>query len=109
MECEVRVLETLRIRAKVMRVGRKMRSSVGATVPDAPRPNCTAMNPNSKSQIAPTRDRAPTKTAAKWLAMAPTTPNQSATEKVNAAANVQIKVLTDLVTSLLRAMEDQKK
>jgi hypothetical protein len=32
-----------------------------------------------------------------------------ATEKANASATMQIKVLTDLATSLLRAMEEQKR
>jgi hypothetical protein len=58
--------------------------------PGAPRPNRTAMNPHLKNQ------------------MATTAPNQVATEKANTTAHMQIKVLTDLVTSLLRAMEEQK-
>jgi hypothetical protein len=36
------------------------------------------------------------------------TPNQMAHEKSNASANAQIKVLTDLVKSLLKTMEEQK-
>src|SRR5205809_857863 len=53
-------------------------------------------------------DCAPTAKMAEWLAAVATAPNQSRTDKANIAANVQIKILTDLIISLLRAIEEQK-
>ena len=63
---------------------------VATTVPNAPQRNRTATNPRLQDQRASTRL------------------NQVAAEKGNVAVNLQIKVLTDLITSLLREVKEQK-
>ena len=79
-----------------------------AMAPGAPRPSRTVIHRQPKNRMVLTRNGAPTTNVAKQLAAAATAPNQLATEKVNTATNVQIKQLTDLVTVLLKAMEEQK-
>ena len=63
---------------------------VATQAPNAAQRNRTATNPRLQDHMAPIR------------------PNQLAAEKGSAAVTPQIKVLTDLITSLLRAVEEQK-
>jgi hypothetical protein len=81
---------------------------VAETAPGAPRPNRTTINPQFKNQIAPTSNRTSTAKLAEQLAAASTVTNQIATEKANITTSEQIKGLTDLVTKLVRAMEEEK-
>lgn len=80
---------------------------VTTMVPGAPRPNRNVQNNYPKSRTAP-GDRAPATRMAERLAAAAAAPDQLATEKADMAANAQIKVLTNLITALMRAMEEQK-
>ena len=63
---------------------------VATTAPNAPQRNRTTTNPRLQDQMAPTRM------------------SKLTAEKGSAAVTPQIKVLTDLITSLLRAVEEQK-
>ena len=54
----------------------------------------------------PTRNRVTAKKRIKQLEITTTTANQPITEKINIIINLQIKVLTNLVMSLLRALEE---
>ena len=82
---------------------------LAVVVPGAPRPNRTKMNPHLEKPIPPTRNQTGTTKTAEKAATSAAAANQQATEKANTAINPQIKLLTDLVTSLLRAMEEQKR
>jgi hypothetical protein len=63
---------------------------------------------NSEADCPSSSSRALTAKAGERPATMAATSNQLAYEKSNASANSQIKVLTDLVKSLLKAMEEQK-
>ena len=81
---------------------------VAAMAPGAPRRDRTATNHRLEDQMVPTRNHAPgARMVERWSTTAAAS-TKSTTESANTAANLQIKVLTDLVTSLLRMMEEQK-
>ena len=69
----------------------------------------TGIGAHPKEQSVATKVKALAAKAGERPATAAATPNQPVHEKANASANMQIKVLTDLVKSLLKAMEEQKK
>ena len=79
-----------------------------ATAPGAPRPTRTAITPQPKDQAAPTRTRTSAAKVAERLAAATTTTNRSVIGKTSTTANGQSKALTELITSLLSAIEEQK-
>lgn len=77
------------------------------TVPDAPQSKRTETTSHLKYRIVATKARAiAAKTGQRSTTAAPL--NQWAAEKATTTTNMQIKVLTDLVKSLLKAMEEQK-
>src|SRR5947207_1701361 len=81
---------------------------VAAMAPGTPRRDRTATNHRLEDQMVPTRNHAPgARMVERWSTTAAAS-TKSTTESANTAANLQIKVLTDLVTSLLRMMEEQK-
>lgn len=75
----------------------------------APQSNRTTISTHLKREIAAAKSHAPTAKTTERPAKSTGDPSQLATEKANASATMQIKVLTDLATSLLRAMEEQKR
>lgn len=75
------------------------------TAPQAKRPE---VNSHLKERIVATKVKALTAKAGERPATMAATLNHSTHEKPMLAANAQVKVLTDLVKSLLRAMEEQK-
>jgi hypothetical protein len=66
------------------------------------------INSHPKEQIIATKVKALVAKAGERPATVAVTPNQPVHEKANTSANTQIKVLTDLVKSLLRTVEEQK-
>jgi hypothetical protein len=69
-----------------------------ATPPGAPRPNRTIINPDSRNQIAPKLNHTLTAKAGE----------RPANGKANTASNAQNMLLINLVTSLVKAIEEQK-
>ena len=59
-----------------------------------------------KDQFMPTRNRVMAKKKAEQLEIITTIANQPTTEKINIITNLQIKVLTNLIISLLGALEE---
>jgi hypothetical protein len=78
------------------------------TAPGASQSRRPEISPHLRERVVATKVRALTAKAGERPATMAATPNQLAQEKSNASANTQIKVLTDLVKSLLRTMEEQK-
>jgi ABC-type Zn uptake system ZnuABC Zn-binding protein ZnuA len=76
--------------------------------PAAPRSKRTEISSHPKERIVATKVKALTAKAGERPTTMAATPNHSAHEKAMPTANTQIKVLTDLVKSLLRTMEEQK-
>lgn len=76
--------------------------------PAAPQSKRTEISSHFKERIVATKVKALTAKAGERPATMAATSNHLAHEKANTSANAQIKVLTDLVKSLLRAMEEQK-
>ncbi|PMD61298.1 uncharacterized protein K444DRAFT_662404 [Hyaloscypha bicolor E] len=76
--------------------------------PAAPQSKRTEISSRPKERIVAAKVKALTAKAEERPASVTSTPNQLAHEKANASANAQIKVLTDLVESLVRTMEEQK-
>ena len=81
---------------------------VAAVMPGAPRPKRMGKKPHPEKQIGSPRSRATAEKTAEQLAIIATTANQLITEGKNTTTNLQIKVLTNLVMSLLGAIEEQK-
>ena len=81
---------------------------VAAVAPGAPRSKRMGKKLHPEDQTVSTRNRVMAEKRAEQLAITATTGNQLATEKTNTTTNTQIKVLTNLVTSLLGALEEQK-
>jgi hypothetical protein len=77
------------------------------TVPAAPQSKRMEINAHLKERIVATKVKALTAKAGERPTTMAATLNHSAHEKVVPTANAQIKVLTDLVKSLLEAMEGQ--
>lgn len=77
------------------------------TVPAAPQSKRTEINAHLKERIVATKVKALTAKSGERPATMAATLNRSALEKAVPTANTQIKVLTDLVKSLLEAMEGQ--
>lgn len=77
------------------------------TAPAAPQSKRTEINASLKERIVATKVKALTAKAGERPATMAATLNHSAHEKAVSSANTQIKVLTDLVKSLLEAMEGQ--
>lgn len=78
------------------------------TAPAAPQPKRTEISSHLKDRVVATKIRAFSAKAGERPATTAPAPNHLANEKATAAANVQIKMFTDLTKSLLRAMEEQK-
>ena len=78
------------------------------TPPAAPQPKRTAIDAHPTDRIVATRLRALSTKAGERPAPTAAAPSQGAAEKATPTTNMQIKVLTDLVKSLLKAMEEQK-
>jgi len=76
--------------------------------PTAPQSKRPEVNSHLKECIIATKVKALTAKAGERPATMAATLNHSTHEKAMSAANAQVKVLTDLVKSLLRAMEEQK-
>ena len=81
---------------------------VTAVAPSAPRTKRIGKKPRPEDQFMPTRNRATAEKRAEQLEITTTTANQPTTEKTNTTTNLQIKVLTNLIMSLLGALEEQK-
>ncbi|PMD33650.1 hypothetical protein L207DRAFT_517696 [Hyaloscypha variabilis F] len=77
-------------------------------VPAAPQAKRPEVSSHLKERIVATKVKALTTKAGERPATIAATPNHSTHEKATSTANAQVKVLTDLVKSLLRAMEEQK-
>ena len=75
------------------------------TAPAAPQSKRTEINAHLKERIVATKVKALTAKAGERPAIIAATLNHSAHEKAVSSANTQIKVLTDLVKSLLEAIE----
>lgn len=78
------------------------------TPPAAPQPKRTDINAHPRDRIVATRLRALSAKAGEHLAPTAAALSQGAAKKTTSTTNMQIKVLTDLVKSLLKAMEEQK-
>lgn len=78
------------------------------TVPAAPQSKRTEINAHLKERIVATKVKALAAKTGERPATVAATPNQLVHENANTVANTQIKVLTDLVKSLLRTVEEQK-
>ena len=76
--------------------------------PAAPQAKRPEVSSHLKERIVATKVKALTAKAGERPATIAATLNHSTHEKAMSTANAQIKVLTDLVKSLLRAMEEQK-
>ena len=76
--------------------------------PAAPKSKRTEISLHLKERVVATKVKALTAKAGERPAAMAATSNQLAHEKANASASAQIKVLTDLVKSLLKTMEEQK-
>ena len=76
--------------------------------PAAPQAKRTVISSHPKEQIVATKVKALVAKAGERPATVAAAPNQPIHEKTNTSANTQIKVLTDLVKSLLRTVEEQK-
>jgi hypothetical protein len=77
------------------------------TVPAAPPSKRTEINAHLRERIVATKVKALTAKVGERSATMAAAPNHPAHEKAVPSANTQIKVLTDLVKSLLGAMEGQ--
>jgi hypothetical protein len=73
-------------------------SPTAATAPGAPRPNRTTMNPDNRNQIAPKMN----------LTLTAKAGERPTNGKANTASNAQNLPLVDLVTSLVKTIEEQK-
>jgi hypothetical protein len=80
------------------------------TAPTAPQPKRVEISSHLKEHIVATKVKALVAKAGRHAATTTTASNKMVQEKANgnANANVQIKLLTDLVMSLLRTVQDQK-
>ena len=81
---------------------------VVAVTPSVLRPKRTGNKLRPEDQVGSSRNRATAEKRAEQAAITATTANQLTTEGKNTTTNLQIKVLTNLVTSLLGAIEEQK-
>jgi hypothetical protein len=81
---------------------------VATTAPGAPRPTRTTTTPQPKDQAALMKTRISAAEIAERLATAATTANRPVIGKASTTTNGQNKVLTDLIASLLSAIEEQK-
>ena len=76
--------------------------------PAAPQAKRTGISSHPKERIVATKVKALAAKAGERPAAVAATPNQPVHEMSNISTNTQIKVLTDLVKSLLRTIEEQK-
>ena len=81
---------------------------VTAVAPNIPRTKRIGKKPRPEDQFMPIRNRVTAKKRTEQLEIITTTANQPTTEKINIITNLQIKLLTNLVMSLLRVLEEQK-
>ena len=82
---------------------------VADMAPGGSRPNRTAMSASSKSQWGTNKIRASTVKGAGRSAAAAADLNPGPSEMMYTAMQTQIKLLTDMVTALLTAIEEQKR
>jgi hypothetical protein len=75
----------------------------------APQSKRAETSSHSKERVVAAKVKALTAKAGERPATIVATPNQLTHNKANTSGNTQIKVLTNLVKSLLRAIEEQKK
>ena len=77
-----------------------------ATTPAAPHPNRTAITAHFNGHIVETMARTLSAKAGERLATMAAAPSQPG--KATATANTHIKMLTDIIASVLKAMEEQR-
>ena len=79
---------------------------IAAVAPSTPRTKHMGKKPHPKDQFMPTRNRVTAKKKTEQPKIITTTVNQPTTKKINIIINLQIKLLTNLVISLLGALEE---